>query len=240
MRIDCLSIFPEMIAGGLDASIVGKAQQRDLLTINQWNIRDFAEDKHHTVDDIPYGGGVGMVFRPEPTVAALRHVWQPHARVIHPSPAAPPFTQAIARELAQESHLIFIASRYEGLDQRVIDGWVDAEYSLGDYVISGGELAAAVMIDATARLVPGVIGKSESFQQDSFYQGLLDYPHYTRPPDFEGRKVPDILLSGHHERVRKWRKRQALMRTKALRPDLLKHCQDDDEAQAILRALDDE
>lgn len=221
MRIDCLSIFPEMIGGALSHSIPGKAQERGLLTITQHNIRDFARDKHQKVDDIPYGGGVGMVFKPEPVIRAIQSVKTETALVIHPSPAAPQLTQKDVIALANQDHLIFLASRYEGLDQRVIDHYVDLEYSLGDYVISGGELAIAVMIDAVVRLIPGAIGKEESYREDSFYSGLLDYPHYTRPAEFEGMKVPEVLQNGNHAKIDEWRRRQALERTKRLRPDLL-------------------
>ncbi len=221
MRIDCLSIFPELIGDVLVHSIPGKAQERGLVSIHQHNIRDHAVDKHHKVDDIPYGGGAGMVFKPEPVVAAIRAVRSEEALVIHPSPAAPRLTQADIIELARAPHLIFLASRYEGLDQRVIDHFVDREYSIGDFVISGGELACAVMIDAIVRLLPGAIGKEESFQEDSFYTGLLDYPHYTRPPDFEGYCVPEVLQSGNHEKIRRWRREQARARTRRFRPDLL-------------------
>jgi len=222
MRIDCLSIFPDMIGDALSHSIPGKAQEKGLLTIAQHNIRDYATDKHHKVDDIPYGGGVGMVFKPEPVVRAIQAVTTPGALVIHPSPAAPPLTQKDIIELAGYTHLIFLASRYEGLDQRVVDHYVDREYSLGDYVISGGELAVAVMIDAVVRLMPGAIGKEESYREDSFYAGILDHPHYTRPADFEGLKVPEVLQSGNHAKIETWRREQALMRTRRFRPDLLK------------------
>ncbi len=238
MKIDCLSLFPEIIEQSLGQSIVGKAQERGLLDLDHFQIRDFATDKHRSVDDVTYGGGAGMVFKPEPTVAAIRHVWRPQAILIHPSPAAPAFTQEAARELARESHLVFVASRYEGLDQRVIDGWIDVEYSLGDFVITGGELAVAVMIDAIVRMLPGAIGKSDSIEQDSYFNGLLDYPHYTRPTDFEGRLVPDVLQSGHHENIRKWRKKQSLFRTAAIRPDLLEQAELDAESLKMLAELD--
>lgn len=220
-RIDCLSIFPEIIEGALGYSIPAKARERGLLTIQQHNIRDYATDKHQKVDDIPYGGGVGMVFKPEPTVRAIRALLGPKTLVIHPSPAAPKLTQQDICELAGVDHLLFIASRYEGLDQRVIDHYVDREYSIGDFVISGGELACAVMIDAIVRLIPGAIGKESSYKEDSFYTGMLDHPHYTRPAVFEDLPVPAVLQSGNHEKIRQWRAEQALERTRRLRPDLL-------------------
>ncbi len=234
MRIDCLSIFPEIIRAALSESIPGKAQERELVEIRHRDLREFAADKHNKVDDIPYGGGVGMVFKPEATVAAIRAVRRPGALVIHPSPAAPRLTQADVLELSRREHLIFLASRYEGLDQRVAAHFVDREYAVGDFVYSGGELAVAMMIDAVVRLLPGVIGKRESFQQDSFFAGILDHPHYTRPPDFEGLEVPEVLLSGNHEQIRRWRKRQALERTWRYRPDLLETLSLDAEAREML------
>ncbi|MCB1041512.1 MAG: tRNA (guanosine(37)-N1)-methyltransferase TrmD [Acidobacteria bacterium] len=230
MIIDCLSIFPDIVSASLGQSIVGKACDKGLLEIRQLDIRDFTTDKHHSVDDIPYGGGAGMVFKPEPVIRALKSVWRKESRVIHPSPAAPRFDQEAARLLAQEEHLIFIASRYEGLDQRVIDAWVDLEYSLGDFVITGGELATSVFIDAIVRMIPGAVGKHESVAQDSYYNGLLDYPHYTRPEELDGMRVPDVLLSGHHENIRQWRKRQSIQRTQRLRPDLLQQSELDQES----------
>lgn len=237
MRIDCLSIFPEIIAAALDYSIPKKAQERGIVSIQQHNVRDYALDKHHKVDDIPYGGGVGMVFKPEPTMAAIKAVSSPDAMVIHPNPAAPVLRQADIVELSQAKHLIFVASRYEGMDQRVIDACVDREYSLGDFVISGGELAVAVMIDAIVRLLPGALGKASSYVEDSFFNGLLDYPHYTRPPEHEGHAVPEVLQSGNHEHIRQWRKREALRRTLEFRPDLLKQADLDREARKMLREL---
>lgn len=221
MRIDCLSIFPEIIHGALSHSIPAKAIERGILQLGNYNIRDFANNKHHKVDDIPYGGGVGMVFKPEPVVAAIRAYRSPDTIVIHPSPAAPKLTQRDLIDLSQQKHLIFVASRYEGLDQRVIDHHVDREYSIGDYVISGGELATCIMIDAIIRLLPGAIGKESSYQEDSFYNGLLDYPHYTRPPVFEDLPVPQVLQSGNHAKIDAWRQEQALERTRRFRPDLL-------------------
>jgi len=240
MRIDCLSIFPEIITGALGHSIPARATDRGLLEIVQHDIRDYAADKHQKVDDIPYGGGAGMVFKPEPVVAAIRAVRSEEALVIHPSPAAPRLTQADVIALAERSHLVFVASRYEGLDQRVIDGHIDREYALGDFVISGGELACAMMIDAIVRMLPGAVGKEASIREDSFFDGLLDHPHYTRPPEFEGVPIPDVLLSGHHEAIRLWRKREALRRTLRYRPDLLEGRALDKEERAILEALRDD
>lgn len=240
MKIDCLTIFPEIIEGALAASIPAKARERGLYTLDCYDIRQFTEDKHHKVDDIPYGGGVGMVFKPEPVIRGIKALRQPESLVIHPSPVAPPLEQAHLLELREKQHLIFVASRYEGLDQRVIDHHIDLEYSLGDFVISGGELACAVMIDALVRLIPGALGKAESYEADSFFEGLLDYPHYTRPPEFDGHAVPDVLQSGHHEHIRRWRKKQALERTRRLRPDLLAKANLDKEARRLLLEIERE
>jgi len=240
VRIDCLSIFPEIAENALAHSIPARSQNRGLLTIRHHDLRTHGVGRHQKTDDIPYGGGVGMVFKPEPVAAALRELRTEESLVIHPSPAAPRLTQGDVRELAERPHLIFLASRYEGLDQRVIDGYVDREYSLGDFVISGGELACAVMIDAIVRMLPGAVGKEASVREDSFFDGVLDYPCFTRPPTFEGIAVPEVLLSGHHEQIRRWRKREALRRTRMFRPDLLVAADLDDEARAILERLDRE
>ncbi|MDJ0842438.1 MAG: tRNA (guanosine(37)-N1)-methyltransferase TrmD [Acidobacteriota bacterium] len=237
LRIDCLSIFPEIISGALGHSIPSLAQEKGLLAVAHHDIRDYTTDKHQKVDDIPYGGGAGMVFKPEPVVAALSDLRGQDALVIHPSPAAPRLTQQDVIDLAAKPHLIFLASRYEGLDQRVIDHHVDLEFSLGDFVISGGELACAVMIDAIVRMLPGALGKAASFQEDSFYDGLLDHPHYTRPPVFEGHAVPEVLQQGHHEKIRLWRKEQALRRTLAFRPDLLANREQDKETRELLKKI---
>ena len=237
MRIDSLSIFPEMIAAPLRYGIPGKAQERGLIELHHHDLREYTTDKHHKVDDIPYGGGVGMVFKPEPMVRALRDLKREDSLVVHTSPAAPRLTQDDIVALSQHPHLILVASRYEGLDQRVIDAHVDREYSIGDYVISGGELACAIMIDALIRMIPGALGKKASYQEDSFYHGLLDHPHYTRPPIFEDQAVPEVLQNGNHEKIRVWRKQQALARTLRFRPDLLETAVLDDEARIMLRQL---
>ena len=237
MRIDCLSIFPDLIRDALGHSIPGRAQERGLLALHHHDLRDFAIDKHQKTDDIPYGGGVGMVFKPEPVVAALKQLVTKESLVVHPSPAAPRLTQAAVIELAGYEHVVFLASRYEGLDQRIVDHYVDREYSLGDFVISGGELAVAVMIDAITRMIPGAVSKTESIRQESFFSGLLDHPHYTRPAIFGDLAVPDVLQSGNHEQIRRWRKRKALERTLHYRPDLLVDADLDDEARAMLEDL---
>jgi len=222
MRIDILTLFPNMFAEILGSSILGRAQQRGLLTIQVWNIRDFALDKHRVVDDTPYGGGAGMVMKPDVLVACIEHVKTINpGMVIYMTPQGIPFTQRQAENLAQSENLILLCGHYEGIDQRVRDGWVDLEISIGDYVLTGGELPAMVVIDAVARLIPGVLGDERSASEDSFAHGLLEYPHYTRPAEFRGRKVPEVLLSGNHELIRKWRLKQALLRTMQRRPDLL-------------------
>ena len=206
MRIDILTLFPNMFAEILGSSILGRAQQRGLLTIQVWNIRDFALDKHRVVDDTPYGGGAGMVMKPDVLVACIEHVKTINpGMVIYMTPQGIPFTQRQAENLAQSENLILLCGHYEGIDQRVRDGWVDLEISIGDYVLTGGELPAMVVIDAVARLIPGVLGDERSASEDSFAHGLLEYPHYTRPAEFRGRKVPEVLLSGNHELIRKWR-----------------------------------
>ena len=244
MRIDCLSIFPELLDGVLRFGVIGKAVERGILNIHQHDIRSFTRDKHQRVDDIPYGGGAGMVFKPDPVIYALRAIAKPDALVIHPAPAAPRFTQTAAHELAlilqKGVPLVFIASRYEGLDHRVVENYVHREYSLGDYILSGGEIAAAAMIDAIVRLIPEVLGNPESSVTDSFTEDVLEHPHYTRPPDFEGMKVPDILLNGHHEQIRLWRKRESLIKTLRFRPDLLENRVLDTESLQILHDLEND
>lgn len=223
MRFEVLTLFPDMIRDLSRYGVLGRAQDTGRLQLGAWNPRDYTTDRHRTVDDRPYGGGPGMVMKVEPlraTLAAARQA-APGAQVVALSPQGAPFDQARARELATCKALILVAGRYEGIDERVLDAEVDAELSLGDYVLSGGELAALVVIDAVARLLPGVLGDAESAAQDSFMDGLLDYPHYTRPEELDGRRVPAVLLGGDHSGIRRWRHKQALGRTWLRRPDLL-------------------
>lgn len=238
MRIDILTLFPEMFAGPFGASIVKRAWEKGLLDINMTNIRDFAHDKHRIVDDYPFGGGAGMVMKPEPIFEAVQHVKQSagseRARVVLMCPKGRVFNQEMAKDLAKEEHLIFICGHYEGIDERVREKLVDEEISIGDYVLTGGELPAMVVIDALARLIPGVLGEEESFLTDSFYDGLLEYPQYTRPREYEGMKVPDILLSGNHEQIRMWRRKMSLLKTLERRPDLLKEEALQDEDRKLL------
>jgi tRNA (guanine37-N1)-methyltransferase len=222
MRIDILSLFPKIAESVLSESIIGKAQQRALVEIRSHNLRDWAFDKHRTTDDTPYGGGQGMVLKCEPLFAAVEALRSPEALVVLLSPAGMPFKQAVAQRFATECrHLIFVCGHYEGIDQRAVDLLVDEEWSIGDYVLTNGALAAAVMVDAIVRLLPEVLGDDASALEDSFSGGLLEFPHYTRPVEFQGRRVPDVLLSGNHAAIAEWRHQQALEKTRRVRPDLL-------------------
>jgi len=224
MKIAILTLFPEMITQALSHSMIGRAQENQLVTIDAINIRDYSQSKHLQVDDYPYGGGAGMVMQPGPIYRAYKAASQnssPNTRVLHMTPQGKPFSQAHAKELSKEKELIFLCGHYEGIDQRVIDEIVTDEFSIGDYIVTGGELPAMVMIDSICRLIPGVLGKQESFEEESFSYSLLEYPHYTRPPEFKGQGVPDVLLSGHHENIKKWRHEQSLIRTYEKRQDLL-------------------
>ncbi|HEX2895311.1 MAG TPA: tRNA (guanosine(37)-N1)-methyltransferase TrmD [Marmoricola sp.] len=223
MRIDVVSIFPEYLAP-LDLSLAGKARDKGLLDVRVHDLRGWTHDRHRTVDDTPYGGGAGMVMKPEPWGEALDEVAPDTATLVVPSPSGVPFTQALAEDLATREHLVFACGRYEGIDQRVLDNAAVRmevrEVSLGDYVLNGGEVAALVVIEAVARLLPGFMGNAESLVEESHQDGLLEYPVYTRPPEWRGLAVPDVLLSGDHVRIAAWRHDQALRRTAQRRPDL--------------------
>jgi tRNA (guanine37-N1)-methyltransferase len=236
MIIDILTIFPGMVAGPITESIIGKAIDRKLIEIRVINIRDYAADPHRTTDDRPFGGGSGMVMKPEPLVAAIGNVREndPAARVILLSPQGKLFDQGIAFELSRLNHICLVCGRYEGVDERIRNHYVDDEISIGDYVLTGGELPALVIVDAVARLLPGVLGSNESLSEESFITGLLEYPHYTRPEIFENHRVPDILLSGNHGAIRRWRRQQALIRTWQRRPDLLEKNQLSREDEELL------
>ncbi|MBI1839577.1 MAG: tRNA (guanosine(37)-N1)-methyltransferase TrmD [Verrucomicrobia bacterium] len=221
MRIDVLTLFPEMFAGPLDVSIVQRARVAGLLDLRVVNLRDFTHDRHKTVDDRPFGGGPGMVLKPEPLFEAVEALRQEDTKVILFSPAGRRFDQSMAREWAACAHLLMICGSYEGVDERVREALVDHEVSLGDYVLTNGGLPAIVTIDAVTRLLPGALGDDESSQDESFSQGLLEYPHYTRPAEFRGMNVPEVLLSGHHAEITKWRREQSRLRTAERRPDLL-------------------
>ena len=219
MKFDVLTLFPEMFEP-LNSSIIGRAKEKNLIEINLINIRDFSRDKHKKVDDTPYGGGAGMVMMPDVVYDAYKSVEDKNAKVIYMSPQGKKLTQKKVEELANEEHLIILCGHYEGIDQRVIDKIVDEEISIGDYVLTGGELPAMVLIDSVSRYNSGVIAE-ESREEESFANGLLEYPQYTRPEVFEGVKVPEVLLSGHHANIEKWRKEKALEITAKKRPDLL-------------------
>ncbi|MSU87078.1 tRNA (guanosine(37)-N1)-methyltransferase TrmD [Streptococcus dysgalactiae] len=234
MKIDILTLFPEMFAP-LEHSIVGKAKEKGLLDIHYHNFRDYAEKARH-VDDEPYGGGQGMLLRAQPIFDTIEHIQAQKPRVILLDPAGKPFTQAYAEELALEEELIFICGHYEGYDER-IKTLVTDEISLGDFVLTGGELAAMTMVDATVRLIPNVIGKESSHQDDSFSSGLLEYPQYTRPYDYRGMTVPDVLMSGHHERIRLWRLEESLRKTYLRRPDLLERYEFSEEERNLLAKI---
>ncbi|RRD32318.1 tRNA (guanosine(37)-N1)-methyltransferase TrmD [Streptococcus minor] len=237
MKIDILTLFPEMFAP-LEHSIVGKAKEKGLLDIRYHNFREHAEKARH-VDDEPYGGGQGMLLRAQPIFDTIEKIDAKQPRIILLDPAGRRFDQAFAEELAREEELIFICGHYEGYDER-IKTLVTDEVSLGDFVLTGGELAAMTMVDATVRLIPEVIGKEASHQDDSFSSGLLEYPQYTRPYDFRGMTVPDVLMSGHHENIRKWRLYESLRKTYQRRPDLLENYAFSDEERAILDQIKEE
>jgi tRNA (guanine37-N1)-methyltransferase len=220
MTITILTLFPGLFRGYLESSILARAIARDLVGVKVVDIRDFALDKHHVCDDAAYGGGPGMVMKPEPIAAALEASVTTGGQVIYLTPAGRLFTQALAEDLARGADFVLLCGRYEGIDQRVIDSFVTDEISIGDYVLSGGETAAMVVVDSVARLVPGVI-TGESLQQESFSEGLLEYPHYTRPEEFRGMRVPEVLLSGHHEKIRQWRLLKSVEKTMRHRPELL-------------------
>ncbi|MGA3179146.1 MAG: tRNA (guanosine(37)-N1)-methyltransferase TrmD [Verrucomicrobiota bacterium] len=220
MKIDVLTLFPEMFTGPIDASIVQRARQTGLLELRVHNLRDYAHDNYKTVDDRPFGGGPGMVLKCEPIFEALQALKGAQTRVVLMSPAGRPFEQSVARGLSARPSLLFICGAYEGVDERVREQLVDEELSIGDYVLTNGTLAAMVVIDAVTRLLPGALGDDLSVVDESFSRGLLEYPHYTRPADFRGWKVPPVLLSGNHAAIEKWRREQALARTAQRRPDL--------------------
>jgi tRNA (guanine37-N1)-methyltransferase len=220
MKIDILSLFPEMFRGPLDESLLKKAQDKKLLTIKVTNLRDFTADKHKTADDTPYGGGAGMVMMVGPIAAAISKVKGNKSKMLFMCPTGKTLTQEKVKELAKEEHLVILCGHYEGIDERA-RALVDEEISIGDYVLTGGELPAMVLVDAIARYIPGVVKEAESVENDSFHDGLLDHPSYTKPEEFNGQKVPDVLLSGHHAEIAKWRRQEALRRTFYRRPDLL-------------------
>jgi tRNA (guanine37-N1)-methyltransferase len=246
MQFDVVTIFPAMVEQALDAGVVGRAIERGALAVTVHDLRDFTTDRHRVVDDVPYGGGPGMVLKPEPIFRALDAIAGKRGGtpfsgdeapyIVLTSPQGVPLTQDVAERLSRRAHLVLLCGRYEGVDERVRER-ADEEISIGDYVLSGGELPALVIVDAVARLVPGVVGDEQSVVDESFSRGLLDFPQYTRPAELDNARVPDVLLSGNHAEIRRWRKRAAVTRTFERRPDLLSTATLDDEEQEILRQL---
>jgi tRNA (guanine37-N1)-methyltransferase len=239
MRIDFVTIFPRMFDPLLAEGIIARGVKQGLLDVRVWDLRDFATDKHRSTDDEAYGGGPGMVMLAEPVLRAVDVIGAgPH--IVMTSPKGRRFDQQVAHELLERQRVVFLCGRYEGFDERVKEVLQPDEISIGDYVVSGGELPAMIMADAIGRLVEGVVGNADSVVADSFYEGILDHPHYTRPEEIRGKRVPDILLSGHHENIRRWRREQALRETLRKRPDLLKTAELDDEAREILQRIENE
>ncbi|PTL36170.1 tRNA (guanosine(37)-N1)-methyltransferase TrmD [Candidatus Methylomirabilis limnetica] len=240
-RYDILTLFPGFFQGPLSESILKRAQQRGIVQIAVHDLRNYAHDRHAIVDDRPYGGGAGMVLKPEPIIEAVTSLRQgQETHLILLTPQGRPFKQAIARELSEYQHLLCVCGRYEGFDERVRDLLSPDEISIGDYVLTGGELPALVLLDAVIRLIPGVLGDEDSARYDSFVDALLEFPHYTRPQNIQGRGVPDVLLSGDHERIRRWRRKEALRRTKVRRPDLLQQAFLSKEDLDLLGEIEDE
>lgn len=236
VRIDVLTLFPEMF-DIFNHSIIGKAVEKKIIHINTVNIRDYTLDKHRKVDDYPYGGGAGMVMAAQPIVDAIDNVKKNNkGKVIFLGPRGKTFNQEIAKELSKEKELIFLCGHYEGIDERAYKH-IDLEISLGDFVLTGGEMACIPVIDSICRLIPGVLGKSESFMEESFYEGVLEYPQYTRPEEFRGDRVPDVIISGHHENIRKWRRMQSLKITMERRPDLFNKLQLTEEDKKLLKEI---
>lgn len=240
MWIGAVSLFPEMFGAVTDYGVTGRAVREGLLTFCSWNPREYTHDRHRTVDDRPYGGGPGMLMKIQPlrdAIHAAREAAPDKPCVVYLSPQGERLDQSVVESLAEESSLILVAGRYEGVDERLIEAEVDREVSLGDFVLSGGELAAMAVMDAVTRLLPGVLGHAQSAEQDSFADGLLDCPHYTRPEVYEGQAVPEVLLGGHHDQIRRWRLRESLRRTRERRPDLLQRRVFTDEERALLEEI---
>jgi len=226
MIADVITIFPDLIESALAAGVVGRARERGVVDLTVRDLRDYTDDRHRTVDDMPYGGGPGMVMKPEPLWRAVEAIAAERgaaSAVILMTPQGRPFTHAMAQEMSRLERLVIICGRYEGIDERVAEALVTHEISIGDYVLTGGELPALVVLDAVTRLVPGVVGDAGSVEEDSFVRGVLDHPHYTRPAEFRGRRVPDVLLSGNHAAIERWRGEQRVRRTMERRPDLVEH-----------------
>jgi tRNA (guanine37-N1)-methyltransferase len=221
IEFDILTLFPEMVEGFLSSSMLGRGQEAGLVSARAHQLRDWATDKHKKADEIPYGGGAGMVMKPEPIFSAIDALRRPDSQVIYMAPDGEPFTSELARDLANQSHLVLLSGHYEGVDQRVRDHAVDREVSIGDYVLTNGTLAAAVLIDSVSRFIPGFLGDEKSLTEESFMTNLLGFPQYTRPPQFRGLCVPEVLLSGNHAAITKWRREQQIEKTQQLRPDII-------------------
>ena len=240
LRINILTIFPEMFSGVFSSSILDRAQKQGLLEITMTDIRPYSDSKHHNTDDYPFGGGAGMVMMAQPIIAAMKDASSrfPSARRIYLGPRGRRLDTRLARELSEEKELILLCGHYEGVDQRALDTCVDDEISIGDYILTGGEPAAIVLVDCLSRFIPGVLGSAESPEEESFSDGLLEYPQYTRPRDLDGMKVPDVLLSGDHAKIREWRRRESLAATLRHRPDLLKTAELSEKDRKMLRELE--
>lgn len=223
IEFDILTLFPEMVEGFFASSMLARGQKNGLIDIRTHQLRDWTTDKHNKTDELPYGGGAGMVMKPEPIFAAVEQLRRPQTKVLYLAPDGVPLSSRLARELVQEEHLILISGHYEGVDQRVRDELVDLEVSIGDYVLTNGTLAAAVVVDCVSRFIPGFLGDEKSLTEESFMSTLLGFPQYTRPADFRGMRVPEVLLSGDHAAIAKWRREQQIAKTRQLRPDLLDH-----------------
>ena len=238
LHIDILTLFPRMLDGFLAESIVGKGIEGGLLSVKVHNLRDWTTDKHKTADDRPFGGGAGMVLKPEPVFAAIEQLQKPGCRRIYLTPDGVPLSPDLAGELSRQQHLILLSGHYEGVDQRIRDRLIDQEISIGDYVLTNGTLAAAVLVDALARFIPGVLGEEKSLTNESFTGKLLDFPQYTRPAEFRGMSVPEVLLSGHHGEIEKWRLARRIEKTRQVRPDLLEKLQHEPDHQGNHRPSD--
>ncbi len=240
MRIDILTLFPEMCENVLKESIIGRAREKGIVEINCTNIRDFTTDKHNRVDDAPYGGGMGMVMQNQPIYDCYNDLCEKlgkKPKLIYMSPQGKVLTQSMVKELAKEENIAILCGHYEGIDERVIEEIVDEEISVGDYVLTGGELPALILADSISRMIPGVLANEEAFSEESHFASLLEYPQYTRPPEWNGRKVPDVLLSGHHGNIEKWRRQQSIKRTYERRPDLLENAELDKNDKKFLETL---
>ena len=243
MRFDILTLFPEMFDGPFSDSIIQKARDNEIIDINLIDIRDYTTDKHNTADDYPYGGGAGMVLKVEPIYYALQDItddFKQSSTNILLTPRGKQLDQKMVKELSNKERLILVCGHYEGVDERIRNNFIDEEISIGDYVLTGGEIPAMVLVDAVARMLPDVLGHDESKKNDSFYNGILDYPHYTRPREFKGMEVPEVLLSGNHQLVDRWRKKEALKRTFLVRPDLIEETKLSDEEKKLLKEIKQE